>query len=147
MQVVTIEKIKELSQQGLHKDCLQACEKLLKENPKEVNAWMYLGQCWHSLGEHSKAIESLMKAFEIDNFNPKILRKIGDIFLITGDHVSAIKWLEESLKYSNADAAFLINLARLKNKSGRNKEAIDLFKKAIEYDPLFVDAFIGLADC
>ena len=98
-----------------------------------------------ALGQFEKAHQYLVKAHELDNQDPEILKDIGNIFLNLGCTDDAKKWYTKALEVNNKYAPAINNLADIQRQSGNNKEAADLFKQAIETDPQLIQAYLGAA--
>ena len=127
--------IPEISSTGRHQECLQACQQLLQSEAENTLPWKYAGKSLVALGQFEKAHQYLVKAHELDNQDPEILKDIGNIFLNLGCTDDAKKWYTKALEVNNKYAPAINNLADIQRQSGNNKEAADLFKQAIETDP------------
>ena len=137
--------IQELSSTGRHQECLQACQQLLQSEPKNSLPWKYAGKSLLALGQYEKAQQCLIKAHQLDTGDPEIAKEIGNSFLSLGDKDAAAQWYEKSLGINNNYAPAINNLANLKRQDGRNKEAINLFERAIQADSQLVNAYMGAA--
>ena len=137
--------IQELSSAGRHQECLQACQQLLQSEAENTLPWKYAGKSLVALGQFEKAHQYLVKAHELDNQDPEILKDIGNIFLNLGCTDDAKKWYTKALEVNNKYAPAINNLADIQRQSGNNKEAADLFKQAIETDPQLIQAYLGAA--
>ena len=137
--------IQELSAAGHHQECLQACQNALQANPKETYAYKYAGKSLLALGKFEKAKKCLVKAHQLDGTDPEVSKDIGNIVVKLGDLNSALKWYQKALDINNHYSPAINNIANIKRLSGKNKEAIDLFKQAIQANPNLVQAYVGAA--
>ena len=137
--------IQDLSSTGRHQECLKACQQLLQNEPETPFPWKYAGKSLLALGQFEKAQQCLAKAHQLNTLDPEIAKDIGNSFLNLGDKDAAAQWYEKSLGIDNNYAPAINNLANLKRQDGNNKEAVDLFKRAIQADPELVQAYAGAA--
>ena len=137
--------IQELSSTGRHQECLKACQQLLQKEPESQVAWKYAGKSLLALRQFEKAQQCLTKAHHLDANDPETTKDIGNIFFDLGRLDEASEWYRKSLQINNNYATALNNLANAKRKSGSHKEAVDLFKRAIQEDPQLIQAHNGAA--
>ncbi len=137
--------IQELSSTGRHQDCLQACQLLLQSEPENPLPWKYAGKSLLALGQFKKAQQCLTNAHQLDTSDPETTKDIGNAYLNIGNTENATKWYEKSLEINNHYAPAINNLANVKRKSGDHKEAVNLFKRALQADPQLIQAYSGAA--
>ena len=117
------DSIKQLFSNGLHEECLQICQRLLRSEPENVVAWKYSGKSYLALGQLKQSHQCLLKAHEIDDNDPEIIQYIGDIFLKTGKSDDAMAWFERAIKIDSNHCPTIYTLANLKSHVGHNQEA------------------------
>ena len=103
--------IQELSSNGRHQECLDACQQLLQNEPENPYSWKYAGKSFLALGQFEKAQQCLAKAHQLDTSDPETAKDIGNSFLNLGNKDAASKWYEKSLSVNNNYAPAINNLA------------------------------------
>ncbi|WP_114993780.1 sulfotransferase family protein [Synechococcus sp. UW179A] len=144
MNQITIEK---LLFAGCHEDCLKECQNLLKTDPENCFAWKYAGKSLLALGQLENAKQCLLKANQLDNYDPEIAKDIGNIYLNLRNKDATYEWYNKALKINAKYAPAINNLASLSAQDGNDKEAINLYKNAIKSNPTLTQAYIGAAAC
>mgnify|MGYP001181913383 CR=1 FL=1 len=90
--VTDLMTIQELSANGRHQECLQACQNALQVNPEETYAYKYAGKSLLALGQFEKAQQCLLKAHQLDGSDPETVNDIGNIFYIYNNYSNPIKY-------------------------------------------------------
>ena len=110
-----------LIEKGRYKEAIKIADQLIKEG--DVEGYFIKAKALYSLGEESKALETLLKAKDLDPDNPRIYTDIGRIYAI-----KAIKLKDEDPK------------------ANEYKETAKLyFQKALEVDSSYLPPMINLA--
>ena len=105
-----------------------------------------MGSAFYDKQEYNNALTVYRRALELDPSNAKIHCNLGFLHWGKGDIAEAMKEYELAIKfdstydiaYNNLGVIYLDDL-------GRVQPAIDLFKKAIEYNPNYALAHYNLA--
>ena len=137
--------IQELSSTGRHQECLQACQQLLQSEPENPLPWKYAGKSLLALGQFEKALQCLSKAHQLNANDPEIAKDIGNSHLRLGNVGNAEKWYKISIDIDNNYAPSINNIANIEKQRGNHEKAIELFKKAIQADPLMIQPYLGTA--
>ena len=137
--------IQGFSSTGRHQECLQACQQLLQSESEAPFLWKYAGKSLLALGQFEKAQQCLVKAHQLDTTDQEILKDIGNTYLKLGSPGDAEGWYKKSLEIDNNYTPAINNLAELTRRSGREQEAVDLFKRAIQAVPQLIQAYLGAA--
>ena len=69
----------------------------------ELEAIKFLSECYHSMNDDIKALETLMRAFVYDTPRAEILCDIGRYFILFGKYRQAAYWYELALKCERTD--------------------------------------------
>lgn len=102
-----------------------------------------LGQEYEHMGQIEKAVSTYEKALKLNPKDKKIFNNLGTLYANKGSKDNAIKYFNETLKLDPNDATANGNLANI-YMAADPKKAISLYKKAIELNPYFVDAYNNL---
>lgn len=102
-----------------------------------AEAHTFLGWAYSLKGKYESAIQECYVAIELDRKYGNPYNDIGSYLIELGKYDKALPWLEKALnaeRYSSKHFAYF-NLGKLYEKKGNWKEAIDYYKKALEYRP------------
>lgn len=105
-------------------DAIAYYKKAIRLDPKMTDAYSNLGAALISIKEYNEALTVLNKAQQLDPTNDKIQKLISDI--------------SETQKGSSYDEALALH------QQGKVKEAIEIYKKAIQEDPNNPEVYINL---
>ena len=122
---------------------IPALQEAIGFNPEDGKAYMMLGQAQLQTGAADDAIASLTKASELGEDTSKLLSttylKKGMAYVKAGKNAEAIEALEKSNSYVESGNAYKLMASAL-TKSGKQKEAINAYKKYLELEPNAKDA-------
>ncbi len=126
-------------------------EAALAVNPRDGEAWQFIGTCHDTAGEFRKAIQAYLRAAElIDEPDGYLHYNLGNALRETGDQVQATRHFRRALELelpeqNRADAH--VNLAVVLKRQENYTEAIEHYRKAIEIWPEIPDAWYNLGIC
>jgi len=108
-----------------------------------------LAEACKETGEPHRAIKFFKTAIELekqDNVGElaKLYEKAGDAAIKFGDLQSGVEFYNEAIKLA-PNASLYYNVARLYKSMEKHSEAVDYFKKSLEYDPENIEALYALA--
>ncbi|APZ91330.1 protein kinase domain-containing protein [Fuerstiella marisgermanici] len=130
---------------------IRHAEAALAVNPRDGEAWQFIGTCHDTAGEFRKAIQAYLMAAElIDKPDGYLHYNLGNALRETGDQVQATRHFRHALELElpaphRADAH--VNLAVVLKRQNNYTEAIQHYKKAIEIRPDIPDAWYNLGIC
>ena len=102
--------ILDLSSTGHHKECLQACQQLLQNEPENPLPWKHAGKSFLALGQFENAQQCLTKAHQLDNKDPETIKDIGNIFNALQNDAEAIRLYRAALSIDQNYAPAINNL-------------------------------------
>ena len=108
-----------------------------KNNPDILFKIAYILQ---QKGEDIEAIKNYKKALEIDNNNEFIHNAMASIYRKNGEFTSAKIHIKASLEIDNTNPITFYNYGNLLVDMESFEEAINMYKKAIELNPNFIEA-------
>ncbi|MBQ3671602.1 MAG: tetratricopeptide repeat protein [Treponema sp.] len=109
-------------------------EELCKDDPDDAQTINLLGQYYICKGDDEKLQACADKLEKIDSTYKDYLKDWGRRFAQMGDEKTSEQYLKAAVEEIPGDAESKINLALLYEKRGNNKEALDLFRRAIHDD-------------
>lgn len=119
-----------------HTERIAQAEKIVAQDPKNLNAWISLGNDYFDMDQAQKAIQAYGKALEIDPNNPNVLTDQGIMFRKVGWFDKALANFEKANKIDpkhtqslyNAGLVYAVDLKD-------NVKARPYWKKILEIDP------------
>jgi len=114
-------------------DVISESKKLIKKFPEEIYLYNICGLSLQFIGKNLEAIIYFKKAIEIDNKNYVVKINLANSQKNLGDYSEAEKNYLEAIKNQPNNSSFLSYYAIFKSHLLENKEAIELFKKALKY--------------
>jgi Flp pilus assembly protein TadD len=146
---------------GKYEQAIPYFSKAAESDPNYVQAYIYLGRSYISLGRWSEALGPLKTAYRI---SPAETRKEAMSFLSdalvgagiqsfrNGDYKTAVEHLKEGLTLDPGSAKVKDELVKAWTAyggklftQGNFGEAISAFEQALQLAPGYLDAYIGLA--
>jgi tetratricopeptide (TPR) repeat protein len=113
--------------------------------PTDLDIYINLGSAFYDKQEYNNALTVYRRALELDPTNAKIHCNLGFLHWGKGDIDEAIKEYELSIKYdSSYDIGYNILGVIYLDDLGRIQTAIQLFEKAIHYNPNYALAHYNL---
>jgi cytochrome c-type biogenesis protein CcmH/NrfG len=85
-------------------------EKIVAQDPKNLNAWISLGNDYFDTEQAQKAIHAYGKALEIEPNNPNVLTDQGVMFRKVGWYDKALNNFEKALKLDSKHLQSLYNI-------------------------------------
>jgi tetratricopeptide (TPR) repeat protein len=124
---------------GDYPDATRWLEKSVEFDPKNKDAWYYLGRTYYSASRLSDARKAFLSLLSLDPHDVRAENNLGLIFETEGQSAQAaeayrqsIAWQKESL---NVTEQPYVNLGSLLMEQGQIKEAFEPLQKAAEIAP------------
>jgi len=131
-------------QQGKDEEALQWVEKAIQANPKNLRAWYQKG--WISVkGDPDGAVVDFLKALEIQPSFAMAHRDLGIILLQKGRFGEAATHLEQAVALGLAHPRLYNFLGIAYSRTGRYKDAVTVYTKALDQEPDFAEAHLNLS--
>jgi tetratricopeptide (TPR) repeat protein len=129
-----------LANEGKDAEAIAKIEQAIALKPDLTAGLIALAKLYARVGDWPKAINSAVKALEIDAENPELLTLAAEGYEKTGDKAKA----EEYRKRAPANPGILFNQAATLINAGKDSQAEPLLKQAIGADPAFARAYYEL---
>ncbi|HLP47536.1 MAG TPA: tetratricopeptide repeat protein [Candidatus Kapabacteria bacterium] len=141
-----VKKGNELYKEGKYAEALPYFQTFLKENPKQYQVGINLGNVYMQLKQYEDAInafKNVIEGFKNENPNLKGNEKAATIYASIGEAYSALNNLEEAARYYKEsmalyppkDAAVAYNVAEILFNGGMTDEAIEYYNLAASLKP------------
>jgi tetratricopeptide (TPR) repeat protein len=118
--------------------------KAIKKNPRHISAYRELGECYLYLDDLVKAKSAIMEAKRIDDSNLFIILLESHVLQKEGRINEALSLIEKESVLDKDPAQVLFRRGRIYDESGKSKEAIECYHKALDYNPRIYDAKLCL---
>jgi arylsulfatase A-like enzyme/Tfp pilus assembly protein PilF len=133
-----------LHQQGKDGEALQWLEKALQANPKNIRAWYQKG--WISVtSDPDGAMLDFQKTLEIQPGFAMAHRDLGIILLQKARFGEAAVHLERAAALGLAHPRLYNFLGIAYSRTGRYKDAVKVYTKALDQEPNFAEAHLNLS--
>ena len=114
--------------------------KVLKQKPDHAEALNYLGYMFADRGQRlDEAIRLITKALDLDVHNPAYLDSLGWAYFKQGDLAEAEKYLSQAVSALPANSVIQSHFGDLLALSGRYREAVLAWLRALEGDGEGID--------
>ena len=119
-------------------------EKLLEDDPNDIDILYNLGMAYSEMGLISKSIEVLEKCLSIEPGFANALVALGFSYNMAGDDELAMEKFQQALEIEPDNFYALKNIGALYNKKSEPDKAIETFKKAENLKPNNPEVWLGL---
>ncbi|WP_461830219.1 SPOR domain-containing protein [Aquifex sp.] len=120
----------------------------IKINPNEPKIWNALGIAYMEVKEFQKAENSFKKALQLNPNYSEARMNLGILYMKQGRYDLAVQYLSEAAGdefFEKKHIAFY-HLAKVYKALGRKKEYVYYLEKAVNYNPLYLEAQLELAE-
>ncbi len=124
---------------GSNNKALKLLQHVVQYNPELGDAWYSLGLLQSEMGDYDNSIKSLEMAAELMPDRPRIWFNLFRLHDFKQENYKAENTLNRSLDLEPQNIEFLSAKVELLIKLGREKEAVDVAKKILEYHPNISD--------
>jgi len=115
--------------------------------PNEPKVWNALGLAYMEVQEHSKSENAFLKALQVDKNYTEAKLNLGILYYRQANYEKATITLKEVLQdeaFPQRHMAFYY-LGKVYQATGNRQEYINNLRKAVAYNPMFIDAQLELA--
>jgi cytochrome c-type biogenesis protein CcmH/NrfG len=110
-------------------------EKIVAADPKNLQAWVMLGNDYFDTGQPKKAISAYAKALELKPDDPNVLTDQGVMYLQMGDNVKALADFEKAQQVDPKHLQSLYNIGVVNNDMKQFDKAAKAWRHYLELDP------------
>lgn len=129
---------------GLHQQCIDAAERMVKKNRSSETAWRRRGLSLLALKRYDEAITSLEAALKLDR-NSETVNGLKEAYDAKGDRKSIIRTIDLLLEVRGTDRKLLLEKGDVLAESGRHEEALSTYQTAADRFGLDEDTVIRKA--
>lgn len=149
VKVNNIQHALNLCNQQRFDEALPVLERIIKDEPKNSEAWRLIAQVhWLHKNDTKKACDELIEALKIDPKNLSALILMGNLLTKDkNDFKTAKKYYDKVLEYYPDSAIAINNIGATFMELKDYESALPYFEKAIKIDDSYVNCYYGLALC
>jgi cytochrome c-type biogenesis protein CcmH/NrfG len=115
---------------------IQAAQGVVAQDPKNIQAWIQLGNDYFDTKQREKAIDAYQHALDIEPNNPDVLTDQGVMYREVGEYQKAIANFDRANKLDPKHTQSLFNMGVVYAKDLKNPEkAAEAWRKVIERAP------------
>lgn len=131
----------ELLEKERYKEAITYFDKVLKIDPKNIDALNGNGVAFLSLGQPNTATSYFDKALKIDQKNTDALNGKGIVLYSLGKHKASLTYFDKALKINPNEVTALMFKGLYYFEGGKYKTALTYFDKVLKIDPKNKDAY------
>jgi Tfp pilus assembly protein PilF len=145
----TFQQVLDYCNKGEFEKALPLLDEIIKENPKESEAWRILAQIhWNYNNEPDKAFDELIESLRCDPKNIWALVLMGNLYTKEKkDIVHAKEYYDKVLEYHPDNAIAINNIGATYMECKDYEGALPFMKRALELDETYTNSYYGLALC
>jgi len=123
---------------------LKEYKTILKDDPKNANAWLELGDVYYGAQKFNEAIDSYQKVMELDDKNVGAYVQLGNIYYDTKQPEKSIGYYQKALQLKPELSDVRVDMATMYRISEQPDKAIEELHKVNKRDPTHAVAFLNL---
>ena len=146
LKFMSLPQVRQLRENSL-RDALAGYDRILAENPENVEALIKRGDILQRLHRYGDAVHSYNRALEMQPKNMDALNRRGNAFLALDRHEEALESYDRALETAPHSAVLLFNRGNVVQQLGRMDEAVENYSRALSYKPDFAEAMMEQSHC
>ncbi len=127
-----------LGQMKQYRESVQVFDKGLVQFDKSYQLWFNRGIVLDMARRQEDAVASFDRAYELNQEDPVLVNYFTGALLQTRDYSKAIRILKQGLNNHPDDAELMYGLSKVYSHMGEKDVAVDLLKRVIELDPVYL---------
>lgn len=120
---------------ALKREEMELAERLMRDFPNSVDAFVIMGNVWEGHGDAIEAVRFLKKALEIDPKRPDVYKSIGWFAMQKGQYEQAIAYWRKALEINPQIPDMHNSIAMALMGLGKQRESIEELEKDIQITP------------
>lgn len=122
-----------LDTSGQRQESIETMKTIIRLDPQHASALNYLGYTYAEMGIHlDQALELVQQALKIRPEDGYITDSLGWVYFKKQEYGKAVFYLEKAVELSDYETVIATHLADAYIKTGQQKKAVDMYKKALE---------------
>ena len=120
---------------ALKREEMELAERLMRDFPNSVDAFVIMGNVWEGHGDAIEAVRFLKKALEIDPKRPDVYKSMGWFAMQKGQYEQAIAYWRKALEINAQIPDIHNSIAMALMGLGKQRESIEELEKDIQITP------------
>ncbi|OLD61802.1 MAG: hypothetical protein AUI53_04200 [Acidobacteria bacterium 13_1_40CM_2_60_7] len=141
-----LSQIEESFRAGRFREAQTDAQELVKAQPDNARAWMFLGMASVRLNEAAKAVQAFEKAIALDPTDSRPYFDLGLLYASQNDLDKAIDRYQKGLALDDRNGATYYNYGRVLLAKGRIQEAVDALRRDLALNPSDSEARIAVVE-
>jgi tetratricopeptide (TPR) repeat protein len=125
-------------------DAIKYFELARKYNHPEPNLYVFLEQGYLATGDTAKGITILQEGFKRFPDSQPVQIELINYFLNKGEAEKALNYLKVAQQNDPKNMSFIFAEGTLYDKMGETEKAVETYKRCIEIDPNYYDAYYNI---
>ncbi|RZD17563.1 MAG: tetratricopeptide repeat protein [Candidatus Acididesulfobacter diazotrophicus] len=118
---------------------------VLKRDPKNYEAYNYLGLAYNNINKSKKAIIEIKKAIKINPKNSVSYSNLASVYYKNHKYKDAFKYFSKASESNPKNFVYYNDMGFVDNKIGKYHTAIAYLNKAIRINPFYLTAYTNMA--
>ncbi len=119
---------------------LKDIQRALQLYPQSPDLYYLQGLFAKSIPDNALSLESFQKASSLGTQDPEVYYELGQQLLFQKAYPQAIKAFEQAAELNSKEPMYIFALGFLEESRGNPSKAVNLYRKALDLDSLFVKA-------
>ena len=133
--MISIKDAETYMQSGKYDKAREILEKIIAQNPDDIEAICNIGIAYTETGENIKAIKALEYYTGRIQDNPRAWEALGCAYFRRKDYAAAYRHFREAQKLAPENPSVLRNMGVLFGVKGEREMGYDMLKRALEMSP------------
>ena len=138
-----VQQAEKLYQDGRYQEAIAVCNQVLRDNPKNVEAYYRRGMAYYRLQKYDQALADLEKAIGLDPKHSRSYNGRGGVFYSLKRYQEAIQNFDTALSIDPSYGSAYINRALCKRELKDPRGALADLDRALQLDPKNTAALIN----
>jgi protein O-GlcNAc transferase len=116
-------------------EAIEACERAIKLNPKDIASRLTLASSLHFSRQFKRAVVEYDRLMQLDPWNASAMNNYGNLLVDIGQPAKAVHFFRAALAINPDDLEIHTNLGNVLKKQGRLDEAIACYERTLRLRP------------
>ena len=127
-----------------HEEAIKNFKRSLDLDYDDPFIYVFMNESYKAIGDTANALETLQNGFEKHPDNQSILIELINFYLLRGESKEALEYLSLAKQDDPENISFIFAEGTIYDKLGRAEDAIDAYKKCIDLDSAYFNAYFNL---
>lgn len=129
---------------GKNEEAIQNFKRSLELDYDDPFIYVFMNESYKAIGDTASALKALKTGFEKHPDNQSILIELINFYLLRGESKEALEYLSLAKQDDPENISFIFAEGTIYDKLERTEDAIEAYKKCIELDSVYFNAYFNL---